>query len=88
MDSRIVSPLVVVLGLVLGVGLSSAQAQTAEALQGSFIWSPSAPTGTQVYAVFRKSLELKERPKSATLHVFADSRYILWINGIYTDRGP
>lgn len=63
-------------------------AQDAKALQKSFVWSPSAPTGTQTYAVFRKTLELKEQPKSAVLRLFADSRYILWINGTYVDRGP
>ena len=62
--------------------------QVADALQKSFVWSPSAPTGKQVYAVLRKTLELKEQPQSAMLRLFADSRYILWINGKYVDRGP
>lgn len=64
------------------------EALDAKALQKSFVWSPSAPTGTQSYVVFRKTLELKEQPKSAVLQLFADSRYILWINGKYVDRGP
>lgn len=68
--------------------LTAEEPQRAGVLQDSFIWSPSAPTGTQVYAVFRKSFDLKEQPKSATLRLFADSRYILWINGKYVDRGP
>ena len=46
------------------------------------------PTGKQVYAVFRKTFELKEKPKTATLRLFANSPYILWINGKYVDRGP
>jgi hypothetical protein len=62
--------------------------QQAGALQGSFIWSPSAPTGKQAYAVFRKTLNLKELPKSAILRLFADSRYVLWINGKCVNRGP
>ena len=57
-------------------------------LQSHFIWLNSAPTGQQVYAVFRKCFELKEIPKNALLYLFADSRYILWINGKYVERGP
>jgi hypothetical protein len=60
----------------------------AAVLQDSFIWSPSAPMGKQVYAVFRKTFDLPAQPKSASLRLFADSRYILWINGQYVDRGP
>ena len=57
-------------------------------LQRSFIWAPSAPAGQQACVVFRKTFELKERPASAALHLFADSRYILWINGTCVQRGP
>ena len=57
-------------------------------LQRSFIWLASAPEGTQVYAAFRRQFELGETPKAATLRLFADSRYILWINGQYIERGP
>lgn len=57
-------------------------------LQRSFIWLESAPTGQQVFAVFRKQFEMAAEPVSATLHLFADSRYILWINGQYIERGP
>ena len=68
--------------------LAAGEAQQAAALQQSFVWAPSAPTGKQVYAVFRKTLALKGPPQSAVLRLFADSRYILWINGKYVDRGP
>ena len=57
-------------------------------LQSSFIWLKSAPVGRQVYAVFRKSFNLDALPQAALLHFFADSRYILWINGQYVERGP
>ena len=62
--------------------------QFADTLQNLFIWAPSAPTGEQVYVVFRKTVKLKEQPQSASLRLFADSRYILWINGKYIDCGP
>jgi len=67
---------------------TSEQTASQEILQRSFIWSSSAPTGTQVYAVFRKTLEFKEQPKSAVMRLFADSRYVLWVNEKYVARGP
>ncbi len=60
----------------------------ASSLQDSFIWLKSAPVGQQVYAAFRKQFELAEVPRTGVLHLFADSRYILWINGQYVERGP
>jgi hypothetical protein len=86
-------PYRVLAGIVVAIAASlpafaAEEIQRAGALQGSFIWSPSAPTGRQAYAIFRKSLNLKEQPKSAILRLFADSRYVLWINGKYVNRGP
>ena len=52
------------------------------------IWSPSSPAGTQVYRAFRKSFVLATNPPQASLQIFADSRYILWVNGRYVLRGP
>lgn len=57
-------------------------------LQNSLVWLASAPVGQQVYAAFRKRVKLAETPAAATLHLFADSRYVLWINGQYVERGP
>ncbi|MBE3100427.1 MAG: hypothetical protein IMZ44_25180 [Planctomycetes bacterium] len=54
----------------------------------SFIWLPSATTGTQAYVLFRKTFDLPTMPDAATLRIFADSRYILWVNGQYILRGP
>jgi alpha-L-rhamnosidase len=58
------------------------------ALQRTFVWLASAPTGQQAYIVFRKEFNLATQPTGATLHLFADSRYMLWINGQYAERGP
>jgi hypothetical protein len=74
--------------LVVSLGVFADEAQQAAALRDSFIWAPSAQTGTQVYAIFRKTFNLMEQPKSASLRLFADSRYILWVNGQYVNRGP
>ena len=57
-------------------------------LQAAMIWSPSAPPGQQTYVAFRKNFTLPDEPGPATLHLFADSRYILWVNDSYVLRGP
>ncbi|NOY83160.1 MAG: hypothetical protein GXP31_19375 [Kiritimatiellaeota bacterium] len=57
-------------------------------LQQSMIWLAAPVPGTQVYAAFRKRFECATLPEGAVLHIFADSRYILWINGEYVLRGP
>lgn len=57
-------------------------------LQQAMVWLASAPPGKQVYAIFRKQVTLAEIPVRANCHIFADSRYILWVNGHYIERGP
>ena len=58
-------------------------------LQSSMIWAAEAPAGTQAYVAFRKSFELKTQPElPALLDIFADSRYLLWVNGEQILRGP
>ena len=57
-------------------------------IQSSMIWSTSIPDGKQAYVAFRKSFELNETSTLARLQLFADSRYLLWINGKYVLRGP
>lgn len=71
----------------LAIGSMNADT-TASRLQSSMIWSPSAPAGKQAYVAFRKSFDLAGKPKSAPLHLFADSRYMLWVNGSHVLRGP
>ena len=57
-------------------------------LQTSFIWSQIDTPEKPQYVAFRKKLALSQDPYEACLHLFADSRYILWINGNYVERGP
>lgn len=37
---------------------------------------------------FRKQFILSGKPALAVVHIFADSRYLIWINGKYVARGP
>ena len=59
-----------------------------DVLQHAFVWLPSSPADQQACVVFRKTFELQEVPSAARLRLFADSRYILWINGTCVQRGP
>jgi len=37
---------------------------------------------------FRKEINIEDIPQKAEMMIFADSRYLLWVNGKYVDRGP
>jgi hypothetical protein len=58
-------------------------------LESSMIWAdPDANAEENVAVAFRKRLTLPAAPVMAVLHIFADARYILWVNGQYVERGP
>ncbi|MHC4213777.1 MAG: alpha-L-rhamnosidase-related protein [Planctomycetota bacterium] len=58
-------------------------------LQSSMIWIPeSGGQKKGICAAFRKSFDLSAKATRAKLHIFADSHYLLWINGRYVLRGP
>jgi alpha-L-rhamnosidase len=57
-------------------------------LQTSMIGFPSTTHSTGEAVAFRKTFTLSAQPTTATLSLFADARYILWINGDYITRGP
>lgn len=61
--------------------------------QTELIWHPDEvethyeqPRNSFCY--FRKIFELAAMPVSATIRIFADSRYKLHVNGVYIGRGP
>ena len=56
-------------------------------VQSSMIWSTEIPDGNQAYVAFRKNFNLMMF-LHRHLKLFADSRYLLWINGQYVLRGP
>lgn len=64
------------------------EALRGESLQNATIWVSSVPAGEQRYVEFRRTFDLPSRPAQAVLRIFADTRYLLWINGRYVERGP
>jgi hypothetical protein len=61
---------------------------TGRALQTSMIWTDPPLDGSGVAVAFRKIFDLPQKPALAELSIFADARYVLWVNGDYIDRGP
>ena len=57
-------------------------------IQSSMIWTSTTLGEKGGYVVFRKNFEMNEIGTPALLQLFADSRYLLWINGQYVMRGP
>jgi len=58
----------------------------ADTLQSKMIWS-GPDEGKANFTVFRKTFDLSGFD-AATIHIFADTKYILWINGEEVLRGP
>lgn len=59
-------------------------------LQNQLIWTQEQlkDSNQQQYVVFRKDFELDNELLAPNIELFADSRYLLWINGVYVARGP
>ena len=59
-------------------------------LQSAVIWTDAMASGNKpgVAVGFRKSFSLERKPPGACLRLFADARYVLWVNGTYVERGP
>ena len=58
------------------------------ALHAQMIWAPADIKLQSANVAFRKRFTLETLPDQATLFLFADVRYLLWINGGYVLRGP
>jgi hypothetical protein len=56
--------------------------------QEQFIWTDSAAAGRSRVALFRRTFSLKSEVQNAFLHLFADTRYRLMVNGITVGHGP
>lgn len=61
-----------------------------ESLSASFVWTgqPDADRKNGSCAAFRSHFRLAEVGRKVTLQIFADARYMLWVNGRYAQRGP
>jgi len=59
-----------------------------QSLQQQMIWADPNAKLQSAFVDFRKRFFLADAPVKANLHIFADVRYMLWINGRYVLRGP
>jgi alpha-L-rhamnosidase len=58
-------------------------------LTGAMIWAAETPAAKgYLHAGFRREFEIPAVPQTAALHIFAYTRYQLFINGEYVGRGP
>ncbi len=57
-------------------------------LREQMIWADATADVGNHFVAFHRSFKLPAKPSVATLHLFADTRYLLWINGRYVLRGP
>ncbi|VGO17217.1 hypothetical protein PDESU_05813 [Pontiella desulfatans] len=53
-----------------------------------FIWHEPSGSGRNRFCRFRQEFELDAVSDSATINLFADSRYRLWVNGTFIGYGP
>lgn len=53
-----------------------------------FVWKDAVGSGRQQKVLFRKSFELSKIPEEASIKLFADSRYHLYVNETHINFGP
>jgi alpha-L-rhamnosidase len=78
---RIITNLLLLAAIALSV-LSAAPFR-----QDGFIWTHTNDKSADAHVVFRKTFMASE-VSEGSVRIFADARYILWINGQYVARGP
>ena len=54
----------------------------------AFVWKDSEGSGRQQTVLFRRNIVLEDSVESAAIHLFADSRYHLYVNGMHINFGP
>jgi hypothetical protein len=64
--------------------------QTGADLSLAMVWTgkPIVDKAPGNMVAFRKQFEVATLPQKAMVHLFADVRYMLWVNGRYVERGP
>lgn len=75
-------------GLLFGGCQNKAVEDMPKPEEARFVWLNEHGNDRQVYALFRNDFELKLIPEIAYIHLYADSRYHLFINGTYINFGP
>ncbi|MEI6914749.1 MAG: alpha-L-rhamnosidase, partial [Armatimonadota bacterium] len=56
--------------------------------KGAWIWAEAEESPRNAYLYARKTFDITTDVEKAKLRVTADSRYRLWINGIFINNGP
>lgn len=54
----------------------------------SFCWAPEHPGTDFSTCLFRREFTIVAKPDKYTIRITADSRYKLWVNGVFIGRGP
>ena len=84
--------LAVFIGILIPNRALNAQAvdSNGTALSASLIWTgqPDADQKRGACVAFRKHFQLADVESPVALQIFADTRYMLWVNGRYVQRGP
>jgi alpha-L-rhamnosidase len=68
--------------------LDQASDPVGESLQQQMIWASPDAKLQSAFVAFRKQFNMAGASTRAELSIFADVRYMLWINGQYVLRGP
>ncbi len=79
---------IVVLSLLAGLAAFPRSGGAAADWTARWITHPTAPLREPLVLHFRKSLELAARPAKYVVHVSADNRFVLFVNGHRVGDGP
>ena len=78
----------VALALVVAEALSRVGFAAEPLWKASWITHPTAPLREPIVLHFRRSLQLESKPARYVVHVSADNRFILYVNGHRVGDGP
>ncbi|MFP4381338.1 MAG: alpha-L-rhamnosidase N-terminal domain-containing protein [Candidatus Sumerlaeia bacterium] len=53
-----------------------------------YVWTDNTGKGRNLYAQFRRSFDVQGRAEKARIHVFADTAYQIFVNGVFVTYGP
>ncbi|NJO03717.1 MAG: hypothetical protein HC880_20440, partial [Bacteroidia bacterium] len=84
MNHSVVASLLIFWIFSWGLSVSIVRAQE----DAQYVWVDETGQGRNQYAYFRQDIELGGSLEQAQIHLFASSRYQLWVNGVYLNFGP